>query len=107
MGEPVVATATRIRNRIGSRPRGRRQVFLCHTFCEVGATSAVAALRVVHRFLVRRPEEVVVLVIQDATSPADTAAAVRASGLIDEVRIYSRALSPTEIQADMNRAVKP
>ncbi len=27
------------------------------------------------------------------------------SGLIDEVRVYNRALTATEIQADMNRAV--
>ena len=27
------------------------------------------------------------------------------SGLIDEVRIYNRALTPTEIQADMNAAI--
>ncbi len=35
---------------------------------------------------------------------------VRASsskGLIDEVRVYNRALSQTEIQADMNTAVSP
>jgi hypothetical protein len=29
------------------------------------------------------------------------------AGLIDEVRIYSRALTPTEIQADMNTPVTP
>jgi hypothetical protein len=29
------------------------------------------------------------------------------NGLIDEVRIYNRALTPAEIQVDMNRAVKP
>ena len=27
------------------------------------------------------------------------------AGLIDEVRVYNRALTATEIQADMNRAV--
>jgi hypothetical protein len=39
----------------------------------------------VHRFLVRNPEEVVVLSVQDETSAADTAAVIRASGLVDEV----------------------
>ena len=48
-------------------------MFLCHTLCEVGATRAIDALRSVHRFLVRNPEEVVVLSIQDETSAADTA----------------------------------
>jgi hypothetical protein len=85
LGERFVATAERLRRRIGRNPEGTQQVFLCHTLCEVGATRAVDALRAVHRFLVRNPEEVVVLSVQDETSAADTAAAIRASGLVDEV----------------------
>jgi hypothetical protein len=85
VGERFVATAERLARRIGRNPSGERQVFLCHTLCEVGATQAVDALRSVHRFLVRHPEEVVVLSIQDETSAADTATLIRASGLVDEV----------------------
>jgi hypothetical protein len=85
LGEPLVATAERLRRRVGPDPSGERQVFLCHTVCEVGATKAVEALRAVHRFLVRNPEEVVVLSIQDEISAADTAAMLRTSGLDDEV----------------------
>jgi hypothetical protein len=85
LGEPFVAAAERLRKRIGRNPEGKPQLFLCHTFCEVGATRALDALRDVHRFLVRNPEEVVVLSIQDETSAADTAAVIRASGLVDEV----------------------
>jgi hypothetical protein len=85
LGQRFVAAAERVGRRIGRNPPGKRQVFLCHTLCEVGATRAVDALRDVHRFLVRNPEEVVVLSVQDETSAADTAAAIRASGLVDEV----------------------
>lgn len=85
VGEEFVSTAERLRRRIGRNPGARPQVFLCHTLCEVGATRAVDALSSVHRFLVRHPEEVVVLSIQDETSAADTVAAIRASGLVDEV----------------------
>jgi hypothetical protein len=85
VGEQFVATAERLRRRIGRNADGTPQIFLCHTLCEVGATRAVDALRSVHRFLVRHPEEVVILSIQDETSAADTAAAIRASGLVDEV----------------------
>ena len=85
VGERFVSTAERLRQRIGRNPRGERQVFLCHTLCEVGATRALDALRAVHRFLVRHPEEIVILSIQDETSAADTAAVIRASGLVDEV----------------------
>jgi hypothetical protein len=85
VGERFVATAERLGRRIGRNPSGERQIFLCHTLCEVGATRAVEALRAVHRFLVRHPEEVVVLSVQDETSAADTAELIRASGLVDEV----------------------
>jgi hypothetical protein len=80
-----VAAAERVGRRIGRNPKGNEEVFLCHTLCEVGATKAIEALRSVHRFLVRHPEEVVVLSIQDETSAADTAEVIRASGLVDEV----------------------
>jgi hypothetical protein len=85
VGEDFVATAERIGRRIGRNPKGKQEIFLCHTLCEVGATRAIEALRGVHRFLVRHPEEVVVLSIQDETSAADTAQVIRASGLVDEV----------------------
>ena len=85
VGERFVATAERLGRRIGRNPSGQRQIFLCHTLCEVGATRAVEGLRAVHRFLVRHPEEVVVLSVQDETSAADTEKVIRASGLVDEV----------------------
>jgi hypothetical protein len=85
VGESFVAAAERVGRRIGRNPKGKEEVFLCHTLCEVGATKAIEALRSVHRFLVRNPEEVVVLSIQDETSAADTASVIRASGLVDEV----------------------
>ena len=85
IGERGVATAERVTRRIGRNPQGRRQLFLCHTLCEVGATRALDALRAVHRFMVRHPEEVVLLSIQDETSAADTAKVIRDSGLADEV----------------------
>jgi hypothetical protein len=85
IGERGVATAERVGRRIGRNPEGQRQLFLCHTLCEVGATRALDALQAVHRFMVRHPEEVVVLSIQDETSAADTAKVIRDSGLADEV----------------------
>jgi hypothetical protein len=85
LGPRFVLTAEQARARIARIPRGRREIFLCHAFCEVGATRAAQALTAVHRFLVTHPEEVVVLSIEDDTSADDTAAMIRASGLVDEV----------------------
>jgi hypothetical protein len=85
VGAAFLAAAERVRNRIGRRPSGTRGVFLCHAFCEVGATRAIDALTTMHRFLARNPEEVVILSIEDDTSAEDTASIIRASGLVDEV----------------------
>jgi hypothetical protein len=85
VGERFVETAERLRERIGYDGGGTREIFLCHTFCEVGATRALDALEGVQRFLVAHPEEVLILSIQDDTTAADTAKLIRDSGLIREV----------------------
>lgn len=85
LGPSFVTAAEQARTRIGGRPNGPRETFLCHAFCEVGATRAVAALRDVHRFLVSHPEEVLILSFEDDTSAEDTEALIRASGLIGDV----------------------
>ena len=107
-GTRYVATAERLRRRYRRLPRGPRGIYLCHGFCEVGATGAVAALSIVHRFLVAHPHEVVLISMEDDISPADTAAIIRASGLVDEVyRGPARAPWPTlrTMVGDNQRAV--
>jgi hypothetical protein len=93
LGEDFVRTAERLRARVGSRAGGKREVFLCHAFCEVGATKAVHALAGVHRFLVAHPDEVLVLSIEDDTDAADTAEVIERSGLSGEV-VRGRARPP-------------
>jgi hypothetical protein len=85
LGEDFVRTAQRLRSRIGFTGNEPREIFLCHAFCEVGATKAVDALRGVHEWLVAHPEEVLILSIEDDTEAADTAQLIRDSGLIREV----------------------
>jgi hypothetical protein len=85
LGEEFVKTALRLRSRLGFTGDEPREIFLCHAFCEVGATKAVDALRGVHEWLVAHPEEVLILSIEDDTDAADTAALIRESGLIREV----------------------
>jgi hypothetical protein len=85
VGAEFVATAERLRRRIGFDGNGTREIFLCHAFCEVGATPALVALREVHEWLVEHPEEVLILSIEDDTEPADTAELLRDSGLVNEV----------------------
>ncbi|MDJ0767159.1 MAG: hypothetical protein QNJ12_00140 [Ilumatobacter sp.] len=63
------------------------RVFLCHSFCEIGALDAVDELRAVREWLDDHPREVLVFVVQDATEPADTAAVFEQAGFGDLVLI--------------------
>lgn len=81
LGPEGVAAAERIRSQIGFTGEGEREVFLCHGFCEVGAIPAEKGFREVADFLTANPGEVVVMSIEDATSPEDTVAELEAAGL--------------------------
>ena len=77
----TIEAALRIRARAGFSGEGERGIYLCHTFCELGATALDEVLRQLHDFLVANPGEVVVLVNQDAITPEDFVAAVRKAEL--------------------------
>ena len=62
-----------------------RDVYLCHNFCELGAVPLLSELRTLHDFLDEHPGEVVVLVIQDATSSDDVVETFDQAGLLGEV----------------------
>ena len=76
-----VAAALRLRERLGFRGEGERGMYLCHTFCELGFTPLDEVLGQLRDFLVTHPGEVVVVVNQDAVTPADFVGAVDAAGL--------------------------
>ena len=56
-------------------------MYLCHTFCELGATPLSEGLDDIHEFLVTHPSEVVVVVNQDYVTPEDFVKAVGDAGL--------------------------
>lgn len=85
VGQRFVETAERLRSRIGYTGGGDRDVYLCHAYCELGATPAVSALESVRGFLIANPYEVLLVSIEDDTSPESTAAAFEESGLLDLV----------------------
>jgi uncharacterized membrane protein HdeD (DUF308 family) len=77
----AVQAALRLRDRLGFRGEGTRGMYLCHTFCELGATPLEDVLDDLHTFLVTHPGEVVVMVNQDYVTPADFVTAVREADL--------------------------
>jgi hypothetical protein len=56
-------------------------MYLCHSFCELGATPLAGVLADLRAFLVAHPDEVVVIINQDYVTPADFVAAVRRADL--------------------------
>jgi hypothetical protein len=92
LGEKFVAAAERVRGDAGYRGGGAREVYLCHGFCELGATKAVTALATIRDYVVAHPYEVLLISVEDDVSPEDTEAVFRTSGLLDYV--YRGALRP-------------
>ena len=76
-----VEAALRLRGRLGFRGEGTRGMYLCHTFCELGATPLGTGLKDIHDFLATHPAEVVVMVNQDYVKPADFVEAIDDAGL--------------------------
>lgn len=65
----------------------KRNVYLCHVYCEYGATLFTDSLLTIKRFIDRNPHEVVIFFIGDYVSIDDTQKAFEQVGLLD--RLYS------------------
>jgi hypothetical protein len=86
IGEEAVKAAERIRSRLGEQKLGPRQIYLCHTFCELGAVTLSSALADLRSFLVSHPGEVIIVINQDeGVAPADIERAFGDAGLLDLV----------------------
>ena len=78
-GAEVVEARERIAAGLG--PLEDRELYLCHGFCELGATPLRDALQDVRRFLGSNPGEVLIVFIQDEAPAEDIAAAFAGAGL--------------------------
>jgi len=81
LGDQAIHAALRLRDRLGFKGEGERGLFLCHTFCELGASRLGPVLEDIRDFLVAHPNEVIVMVNQDAITPADFVGAMDDAGL--------------------------
>jgi hypothetical protein len=77
----VAARAEALAARAPKAAGAKRSIYLCHNYCELGAVSFERTMRDVADFTTSHPDDVLMLVIQDATSPADTAAVIERVGL--------------------------
>ncbi len=87
----AVRAAERLGGRVGLGDlKGRPDVFLCHSLCELGAESFVEQLGIVRDFLARSPGEVVVLLLEPSVSPGLVAAGLRRAKLLDALAVLER-----------------
>jgi hypothetical protein len=82
MPPDVLKSAERLAGRLGAgNTQGERDVWLCHTVCELGATNMVDSLEEIRKFLDDNRGEVVILFIEPYVAPADIAKVFERSGL--------------------------
>ena len=92
VGEQGFEAAQRIRDRLVGVDEGRRGLYFCHGFCELGAYEVVPALRGIRDWLLVNPGEVLLIVIEDYVTPEEIAKAFEDSGLMEFV--YTGPITP-------------
>jgi hypothetical protein len=81
-GDEFVAARDRIAARMGlAGDDVPREVYLCHGFCELGATRLADSLTVVRDFLAANPRELVIVFVEDHVPAAAVAGVFREVGL--------------------------
>lgn len=63
----------------------KKDVYLCHDYCELGASKAATELAAIRDFMVKNRNEVVILDLEDYVTPADINALLQQTQLIDRV----------------------
>lgn len=78
----------------------RKDVYLCHDYCELGAVKASTVFSQINDFLNRNLTDVVILDVEDYVQPADLEAALKAGHLWN--RVYTPNLSkPLPVMLDL------
>jgi hypothetical protein len=85
VADSVQRTIDRVRR---AEVTGEEQPFFCHTVCELGATPMLPTMQRLNTWLDQHPRDVVVLFIQDAVTPADTAAVLEEAGLAAKAYVH-------------------
>lgn len=70
--------------------RGRPELYLCHTLCELGAVPALAQLRAYADWLDEHPGEVLLLMLEPYVPPREIERLFRQAGLLDDVVALDR-----------------
>jgi uncharacterized membrane protein YdcZ (DUF606 family) len=97
LGADAVATVQQIAASVGP-VSGKPEIYLCHGYCELGATKFSTTLDAMRQFMNRNPDQVLIMIIGDFVRPEDTADAFRKAGLIDRVWTYDLKKKPPTLR---------
>jgi hypothetical protein len=82
------AALQRFSGSVGFGPRkGKREVWLCHTLCELGATNAVGFFSTMRRFLQLNPGNVIVMFDEDYVSERSLEDVFKKAGLFSHLAV--------------------
>lgn len=96
IGSEGLAAVQRLAGSVAFGPvSGKKQLFLCHIVCELGATDAVPEFRQVADWMDRNPKEVLVLMIEDAAPAAVVKQALSDGGLAGYANDYQPTATST------------
>ena len=99
--DPAIAQrAQQIAANAPTAAAAQRGIYLCHNFCEMGAASFTGEMSAVRTWLETHPDQVVMMIVEDHTTPADTSAALEAAGLADRAWTLD-ASSPIPTMGDL------
>jgi hypothetical protein len=86
LGPAAVRTAERLAGRVGAgNLSGARQVWLCHSLCELGATKMSAVLELYREWLDEHPGEVLILMLEPSVPAWAVELQLERAGLLSRV----------------------
>jgi hypothetical protein len=84
----ALALADRLAGRVGApMPPGPRELYFCHTLCELGSEPVDEQLGLFASFLATHPDQVLVLVVEPYVPPEEIARAFAAAGLVEHAAV--------------------
>jgi len=86
LGKKFYEAGNRLRAQIAKPPADAKpRIYLCHGFCELGAVDAKKTFEEIAEFMAENPREVLIIDIEDYTTPEDTQALIEKTGLADYI----------------------
>lgn len=87
----ALQAADRLAGRVGAGELGGpSKLYLCHTLCELGAEPLDQELTVIRHFLERKPNQVLLVIVEDYVPPTQIEKAFERNGLLRYVAAFDR-----------------